>query len=154
MATNTLRYSIARTALVIFTVLLVAGPVCAAVTDLDCRQITDPNGTVLTHKQNGVFTLKPGVNYTLNLTFKNTGRTEWNVTKKIVGLAPKGEATRKFNESIFLVDELIPPGSSYSFIFNITPPQKSGLYQLHWQMFKGTPKARFGPTRGLEVRVR
>ncbi len=80
--------------------------------------------------------MAPGQTVTVSVEMKNTGNTTWNrngsLGYKLGGQIDAGQfaATRHWLN----VGEMVPPGQSRTFTFNMTAPTTPGLYSVGWQM--------------------
>ncbi len=131
--------------LILFACTFVAPVAAAAFLDAGCGTITDPGSGKPAPVSSGGYSLKAGRNYTVQLTFRNTGTLgAWNET---FGLGPKRDAPL-FNPDPVMIKagKVVHKGDKYTFRFTIQAPKKRGTYDLRWQMFQETYPPFFGRT--------
>ncbi len=97
------------------------------------------------------YVMKPGLTYPVSVTYLNLGPSSWDSTNyalQSVANSPWGIS------SVPIVGLPVPPGSPYTFTFNITAPTTAGLYKFQWQMAQPAVElfGAAGPSKNLTVK--
>lgn len=77
-----------------------------------------------------------GENYTISLTFKNTGQSIWNDREQVKLAAVAGGQNLGIASVKIPLDQKIEPGKEYTFNVNLKAPQ-SGTYEILLNLFEG-----------------
>ncbi len=81
-------------------------------------------------------TMQAGKSYSVSLTLRNDGTTEWVPgTYALAAVAPEG--TARWGKTSVALPRAVAPDTNYTFSFTITAPTTPGSYACHWSMKKG-----------------
>ncbi len=101
---------------------------------------TPPGGT----RNSGTFlsqsvsaTMDAGGTYAVSVTMRNAGDTTWTSDVYKLGSQNAHDNTTWGTNRIYLpAGVTVPPGSDYTFNFNVTAPPAGGLYNFQWRMVR------------------
>ena len=79
-------------------------------------------------------TVESGQEYSISVTFKNTGNTTWTVDKFKLGTQRPQDNTIWTGASRITLGQDVPPGEEAVFSITITAPSDTGYYAIQWRM--------------------
>lgn len=95
----------------------------------------------------------PGKKYKVSLTFKNTGIRPWTRPNYLL-ISQNPQLNNIWSVRTIRLPSTKPikPGQSYTFVFEVKAPVKSGIYNFQWQMFN--PPAGFFGQKSINLPIK